>query len=469
MMHGDGGQTGNTDYPGPLGHDTAITSGANTINMMLWSADGSLIAGYGNASAGLPPPRGIVDIDPKTYQIYAAWYPPGNETLGLAYMAYMQDTDNILLSTKEGNVYVVHREVCKGSPFFTTIRNVNLRSVLQPWEYLLNTMYDTAGNIWFTSGGIIGGGDPPQNSTTFGYIKPDGAIVKRRVKDQMVENGIAVIGMHVFMATGPSGKANTSEATGYMWGLEASGSSELNVMWKVPYDSGAGGKPGEIARGTGATPVVLDDKFVVITDNADPQVSLLVYHQKTQESEEDQLVCSVPLFKPGKSNNDNAALAHFDGETFGVMIQNNYGAPPVRLSNPGVPFVLNGPWNDMSSMAGGMSRVDVTPDGKCSTRWESDLAVKAVSILSTKSGLLYSSVQDTERAAKGEYIWYLAAVDWLTGETVYKFRTGMGGTYNDNWSEGTLGPDGTFYQSVLAGVIGVKDGAEPVAEIKREV
>ncbi|KAF5530812.1 hypothetical protein FMEXI_13339 [Fusarium mexicanum] len=457
LMHGDGGNTGNTDYPGPLGVNTTLTSGANTINIMMWGADGSLTAGYANASVGLPPPRGLVAVDPATYQINAAWYPPDNETLGLAYMEYMQDTNDILLSTKEGNVYVVHRGICKGHPFFRITRNINLKSVIKPWELLLNTMYDAAGNIWFTTGGIIGGGDPPQNSSTFGYIKPDGTVIKRLVKNQMVENGIAVSGMDVYMATGPSGEADTSTSTGYMWAMDATGSTGLNVKWKVPYDSGAGGKPGEIARGTGATPVLLDDKFVVITDNADPKVNLLVYHQKTQESAEEQLVCSVPLFEAGKSNNDNAALAHFDGENFGVMIQNNYGAPPVRLSSPGVPFVLNGPWNDMSGMAGGMVRVDVTPKGECSVRWNSDLAVKAVSILSTKSGLLYSSVQDTERAAKGEYVWYLAAVDWLTGKTTYQYRTGMGGTFNDNWSEGTLGPDGTFYQSVLAGVIGVKD------------
>lgn len=457
-MHGDGGNAGDTDWPGPLGVNSTISSGANTINIMMWGADGSLTAGYANASAGLPPPRGIVAVDPSTFQINAAWYPPGNETLGLAYMAYMQDTDDILLSTKEGHIYVVHRGSCDGNPYFSTTRTISLAKVMQPWELLLNTMYDTAGNIWFTTGGIIGGGDPAQKSSTFGYVTPDGSVIKRRIKDQMVENGIAVSGMHVYMATGPSGAANTTDATGYMFAMEAAGSSGINILWKVPYNAGSGGKPGEIARGTGATPVLLNDKFVVITDNADPQVSLNVYHQKVQESEEEQLVCQVPLFEPGTSNNDNAALAHFDGETYGVMVQNNYNAPPVRLSNPGVKFEVNGVWSDMSGMAGGMSRVDVTPDGKCELRWTSDLAVKAVSILSTTTGLLYSYVQDTDRSPSGEYVWYLAAVDWLTGKTVFKVRTGTGGTYNDNWSEGTLGPDGMYYQAVLAGVVGVKDG-----------
>jgi hypothetical protein len=259
----------------------------------------------------------------------------------------------------------------------------------------------------------------------------------------MVENGIAVSGMNVYMATGPSGAANTTNATGYMWALEAAGCGSLNVTWKVPYSAGAGGKPGEVARGTGATPVLLDDQFVVITDNADPQVKLNVYHQQAQESEEKQLVCQVPLFQPGTSNNDNAVVAHFDGDTYGVMIQNNYGGPPVHLSSGGN-FTVNGVWNDMSQMAGGMVRVDGRPGGKCDLRWTSELAIKAVSILSTKTSLIYSYVQDVERAPSGEYVWYLAAVDWATGETVFKVRTGAGGTFNDNWSEGTVGPDGMF-------------------------
>jgi hypothetical protein len=152
-MHGDGGNSGDTDNPGPLGSSPNISSAAIASNILMWGPDGSLTAGYANASAGLPPPRGIVALDPSTFQILATWYPLANQTLGMAYMEYMQETNNILLSTKEGYIYVVHRDSCDGNPYFTTIRTIDLSEVMQPWELLLNTMYDTQA----TSGSLQAG------------------------------------------------------------------------------------------------------------------------------------------------------------------------------------------------------------------------------------------------------------------------------------------------------------------------
>ena len=166
----------------------------------------------------------------------------------------------------------------------------------------------------------------------------------------------------------------------------------------------------------------------------------------------------MPLFTSGESNNDNAVLTHFDGVTNGLVVQIDYNIPPVYIQKPEESFDVNGEWNDMSKMAGGRTRIDVHPNGTCSMRWTNpDLAIKGVSIMSTKMGLIYVYVQDTERAAGGEFIWYVAAVDWNTGKTVFKVRTGTGGTFNDNYLQASIGPDGTFYQTVLGGVVGVND------------
>lgn len=458
LMH-TGGNCGSSNDPGPLGSKPNISSSSTAVSMMLWGSDGSLTCGYANASAGNPPPYGLVALDPTTLDVLAAWYPPVRATIGFAYMEMIEKTNDILLPTKEGQIYVVHRDSCEGVPYFTTIRTIDLASVLQPGEKLLNTMYDIAGNIWFTSGGILGTGDVAQNSSTYGYITPDGKFVTTHIENEFVENGIAVSGMDMYMVTGPAGAADKSNATGYMYSMTSDGNEEIRIRWKVPYDAGSGkgvGGTTVTARGSGSTPALMDDKYVAITDRADTQIHVNVYHQGAKDCGEEQLVCQMRLFAPGKSQNDNAIIVHYDGTTYGMLIQNDLDAPPLYMG--GATSDINGEWNDMSVMPGGMVRVDVDAQGNCSTRWTSDLAVKAVSILSTKTGLLYNYVEDTERSPHGEYIWYVAGVDWDTGETVFKVRTGTGGTYNDNWSQGTVGPDGTFYQSVLAGVVAVKDG-----------
>jgi hypothetical protein len=458
LMHQNGGNSGARDDSGPLGIEPTVSSVANTVNMMVWGSDGSLTCGYANTSADNSPMLGIVALDPATLQILAAWYPPGNETLRLSYLEYIKETNDVLLSTKEGHIYIVHRDNCNGNPQFTTTRTISVASALQPDEQLLNAMYDIAGNIWFTSGGTINGGDSPQNSLTFGYVTPNGTIIKTRVQNEMAENGLAVSGMDVYMVTGPGGMTNSTNATGYMYSMTSDRHRGIKIRWKVPYTAESRMQTGSAPRGSGSSPALLTDRYVVITDRSSPQVNLNVYHQKPQRTAQKQLACQVPLFTPGKSNNDNAVLAHFDGVTNGFVIQNNYNIPPVYIQKPGVPFDVNGDWNDMSKMAGGMTRIDVNDDGTCSTRWTNpDLAIKGVSILSTKTGLIYVYVQDTERSPMGEYIWYVAAVDWNTGEIAFKIRTGTGGIFNDNYLQASVGPDGTFYQTVLGGIVGVRD------------
>lgn len=458
LMH-TGGNCGSSDNSGPLGFHPNVSSSTNTINIMLWGHDGSLTCGYANASAGNPPPRGLVALDPTTLDVLAAWYPPVYGTIGFAYMEYIEKSNDILLSTKEGQVYVVHREDCQGTPQFSTIRTLDLANVLQTGEKLLNSGYDTAGNIWFSSGAIEGAGDMQQNSTTYGYVTPEGKVVAKHVDNEMVENGIAITGMDVYMSTGPSGAADKPNATGYLYSMTSDGHGGIEIRWRVPYDAGSGmgnGVTTVTARGSGSTPALLNDQYIAITDKADSRIHLNVYHQEAKGSDGQQLVCQVPLFSPGKSNNDNAIIAHFDGTTYGMMVQNDYNSPV--LYGVGATGDVNGDWNNMSIMAGGMVRVDIDAQGQCSVRWESDLAVKAVSILSTKTGLVYNYVQDIQRSQEGEYIWYVAGVDWETGETLFKIRTGSGGIFNDNWGMGTVSPDGSFFQAVLGGVVVVKDG-----------
>ena len=80
--------------------------------------------------------------------------------------------------------------------------------------------------------------------------------------------------------------------------------------------------------------------------------------------------------------------------------------------------------------------------------------------LSTKTGLIYGYSQDGELAGNGEYVWYATAIDFETGKTIWKVRTGAGGNFNNNFRTTFLAPDGALVQPVQGGVVVIRDGTE---------
>ena len=52
----------------------------------------------------------------------------------------------------------------------------------------------------------------------------------------------------------------------------------------------------------------------------------------------------------------------------------------------------------------------------------------------------------------------VVAIDYETGEVVWKVRTGAGYSYNDSYRAACLSPDGTFYQGTLLGNVILRDG-----------
>ena len=316
-------------------------------------------------------------------------------------------------------------------------------------------MFDASGNIWFTTGGLLkqtpqAPGDPEQNSTTIGYIEPGGTIHSMHIPNQMIENGMAINGEMMYVVTGPSGADDHADAIGYMYVLTSGPGTSVTTVWQTTYPAGDARKPGAFARGSGSTPTLLHDQYVVITDNANNQINLLIYHQNATSN---QTVCSVPIFRPGAGNNDVGTLAHLDDDTYGIVIMNNYNAPPLYSSGD-----VNGPFNNLSIMAAETIRVNVKANGSdCHVTWDSPIRIQSVPVLSAKTGLVYGYTQDAELASLGLYEWYVAALDWKTGKVVWQVIAGAGGSFNDDYLPGALGPDGTFYQGVLDGVVMVRD------------
>jgi hypothetical protein len=353
-------------------------------------------------------------------------------------------------------VIVVDRSNSSPTPTVTVSRNVDLRAlgVIDASLPLLAAVYDAAGNIWFTTGGIVGIGDNPGTNTVVGYIDRAGTVRRVDLPNQIVENGLAAHGKRVFVVTGPAGAADVPDATGHIYAFQAS-STGVATPWQQTYDAGSALKPGGFARGSGSTPTLLGGRYVAITDNADDRISVRIYRQEPAGPGR-QFVCNVPVFQPGTSANDIGMIGTQQGTqetaTYDVVVLNDYNAPPARTT-PG-----NGPDQSMNPMAPGMTRINVGPGGRsCTTTWSTDVRIKSVPVLSTQTGLIYGYTQDPALAAQGIYVWYVIAIDYRTGAVVWQARTGAGNTYNDSFRGAALGPDGTLYQGVLAGVVMLRD------------
>jgi hypothetical protein len=218
--------------------------------------------------------------------------------------------------------------------------------------------------------------------------------------------------------------------------------------WRQEYDRGTSVKPGAISQGSGTTPTLLDVpqagsypvKLVAITDNADSQVNLVVCERLTGEP-----VCKHPLFDRGYSASENSVIGY--GRSF--IVENNY-------SHSGTSFFAPDPRSHP-----GVTRIELNEDcTACELVWESQEASQTVvPKLSVGNGLVYLYTRlEGPLVPDGVVAWYFTAVDFETGETVYKVFAGTGRRWNNSYAPITLGPDGTAYVGVFNGIISIRDG-----------
>jgi hypothetical protein len=161
-------------------------------------------------------------------------------------------------------------------------------------------------------------------------------------------------------------------------------------------------KPGQGSAGSGTTPTLMGDGLVAITDNADP-MNVLVYRRGSGA-----LICRQPVFAKGASATDQSLI----GTGRSLVVENNYGYSGPAATEQG------------KTTAPGLERVDLDAGGGCHTGWRSaERAPSVVPKLSARNGLVYTYTKDPQPSnADG---WYLTALDFRTGATVYK-RLGGG-------------------------------------------
>ncbi len=428
-IHDDGWQTNTYSRPGPLGR------APQTRSNLLLADCGSITfdhAGRIVATCIGPGSIALYLIDPHTLAVLGKYRLPGRQLGGVlrnpnifsnfsggAYF-YLDNHDEAVVGTTTSHVFVLAEN--SSASGFTLVHDYDVATALSSGETLNSVLPDSNGLLWFVTktDGVVG----TLNTAT-------GAIHILRLghgSDGEIENSFAVgSDGDVYIATNHA-----------LYRFDAGPGGVPTVTWQADYANDGRTKPGQVDAGTGTTPAVLPGGYVAITDNADP-IDVVVYRTAPHAARRE--VCAVPVFTKGRSDTENSLIAAGNS----LIVENNYGyRSPVATELGG-------------TTQPGFARVDIDGAGDgCRLTWTNTTvsAPTVVPKLSLATGLIYAYTKPAHVLTDP---WYWTALDFRTGNVVYRQLAGTGVGYNNNYAGLSLGPDGTAYLGVLGGIISLRD------------
>jgi len=439
-MHCDAYMSDTYAASGPLGNDPQIrsrTQGFGGYGTVTFDSLGRLVAVYSNG-------RGfeLELMNPHSLEELASHKLPGRpwywllqgilpwKYIGAGMYFYLDHLDRAIVPTTRNTIQVIQTPGDGGQ--FELVREYNLADHVVPsrWPHSDSVAWvlpDWAGNVyWYaTTRGMVG---------TVDVLT--GEVRSLRVEGEIIENSFAVAEEGVYILT---------DHAFYRFSLDKEG--HIAIDWRTPYDRGPAQKPGHITRGSGTSVSLVGDEegLAVITDNAEPRIHLLFVRRS-----DGTVVCSTPLFEEGRSGTDVsvACFEHADAEgkgrgVYSVVVENNWGHHSFPHSRP----------------EPGLARVDLVraEDGTfhCETIWENPVRGICVFKLSLGSGLVYTYWRSE---ACPTTVWYLTAIDFASGETVFRKRVGTGLGFN-SWAGALfLHPDGQIaYSTTIFGLVMIRD------------
>ena len=330
---------------------------------------------------------------------------------------YLDHRDRAVIPTTTRHVLVVRQT--GGGTGFEIERDHDLSGAVLPGDKIISALPDWSGRLWFAStNGVVGTVD--QASGT----------VRSRPLGETIANSFAVEDTGaVYIVTDAA-----------LYRLAAGAGGLPDVVWREPYENSGVQKPGQSSAGSGTTPTLMGDGLVAITDNADP-MNVLVY-RRGRSVAAPRLICRQPVFQRGASATDQSLI----GTGRSLVVENNHGYSGPAATQGG------------RTTSPGLERVDLDAGGGCHSAWRSgEHAPSVVPKLSAANGLVYTYTKDPQPQDPTADAWYLTALDFATGRTVYKRLGGEGLGHNNNYAPVTLGPDGTAYVGVLGGLIALRD------------
>jgi hypothetical protein len=426
-IHNDAYQTDTYSWSGPLGNNTDRNSmfmGGECATATFDSAGRIVTICVGGQGPNL------VMFDPQTLALLTAFpLPPRvpnsgssnpfTDFSGGGYF-YLDQNDRAVIPTTTRHIWVISETDGPTGPGFTMDRDYDVSGTVAVGDGIISAMPDWSGRIWYVSGaGVVG------------TVDPDTGAVQSIDLGERIGNSFAVD------ETG--GVYIVSDAA--MYRFEAEPDGVPYVLWREVYDNIGIKKPGQTEIGSGTTPTLMGRDFVAITDNADP-MNIVVYY-RTRRRLSRRVRCKQAVFSAGASATDQSLIA----TERSMIVENNYGYT-------GPTSVMNG-----VTTTPGFERVDLTGTRRyCKRVWRNDdlSAPSVVPKLSRGNGLIYSYTKPADPVNQND-IWYLTAIDFKTGHTVYRRLAGTGLGFNNNFAPVTLAPDGTAYVGALGGLVRLRD------------
>jgi hypothetical protein len=425
-VHNDAYQTDTYRQSGPLG---------GRMRMFSQSFDGA--GGIGSCGITIADRRGRLIttcvsaasvelrlMDPKTLDTLATHelpdrvIPPGVSPFqapGGAYF-YVDHKDRTVVSIGRQIIVIA----LKGNSF-RRVRTHDLSSVVPADDQLNSALPDWSGRLWFVSRrqGIVGSLDPKS-----------GRVLGTHRTDEAIGNSFAVDDSGgVFVVT---------DRAQYRYDAKPSGAPK--VTWRRRYDNIGVKKPGQFDAGSGTTPTIMGKKYLSITDNAARMQVVVMRRAKRLRRGQRRVLCEQPVFRRRAGATENSIIA--TGRS--MIVENNYGyfPPPEATSNG-------------QTTRPGVERVDIRRDGEgCRTVWKSsEISPSTVPKLSLANGLVYLYTKPKGRPDA----WYLAAVDFHTGRTVWRRLMGTGLLFNVHYAGLTISPTGVLYSGVLGGTVALAE------------
>ncbi|WP_263170811.1 hypothetical protein [Streptomyces sp. SCSIO ZS0520] len=429
-MHGDTGSSDTTPLAGPGAGalDSSRTGLGSACPTVLVGSDGYAVALCTPILGQVPT---VHLLDPEDGRSLATLRLTKGSLLGGVY-AYLDHRDRLVVADGSRDLLRVgHRQEASGEWELAVERRLSLASALPEGDAVTGLSPDWRGRVWFaTGGGVVGVADDRTGRVRSRQL-PDG---------ERIANSIS---------TAPEGTAVTTTHATYLLTAGAEGRPE--VVWRRAYDRGQARKPGMLSHGSGSTPTFLGPgsgtDYLAIVDNADTTVHLKVYRTGTGEQ-----VCSVPVLRAaGGPGSENSPI----GAGRSVFVAGTYGYP-----YPAVPEGAGEAVPATADFAGGLTRVDVRPDGTgCEQVWDTTLRSAAVPKLSTADHRLHTVLRDPLiPGTKGTGLldrYRYAQIDPDTGRVTRSRRIGRGFPYDTLQMAGTIAPDGSYLQGSVTGVVRV--------------
>jgi outer membrane protein assembly factor BamB len=420
-IHSDAFQTDTNAWSGPLGRDTETISHyeapGGVCGSITFNSQNQIVTTCLQARAvrlKLFDAQTLEELASMELPPRALSTNPFQDFAGGGYF-YLDNRDRAVIPTTERHILVVGIE----NGQFAVEKDHDLTGTLPEGSKIISALPDWSGRIWLaTTAGIVA------------VVNPATGAVKAHDLGEVVQNSFAV---------GERGDLYiVSEQALYRFAADRSGAPV--VRWRKVYENTGEQKPGQVSAGSGTTPTLHGDGWVSITDNADP-MNVVVYRRSTGRE-----ICRQAVFEKGSGSTDNSLI----GAGHSIVVENNHGYTGPTATTEG------------ARTKPGIERVDIDADGVgCRRVWRSDeISPSLVPKLSLANGLVYVYTQDPE--GDSDDPWFLTALDFRTGRTVWKRLTGQGISFNNNYAPVTIGPDGTAYVGVLGGLLLVRDRSAPV-------